>query len=71
LGKKIISNYRNGIDVDKFDYFNRDCIQLGFTNNFNYQRYIACTRVIKNVDHDNPEFHLNQICVRDKVYIHY
>jgi len=56
---EIISNYRNGIDVDKFDYFDRDCGQCGFTNNFNYKRYILCTRVIK-VDG------INQICVRDK-----
>jgi HD superfamily phosphohydrolase len=62
---EIVSNYRNGIDVDKFDYFDRDCINLGFTNNFDYKRYIACTRVIQT--DDNPsKIAVNQICVRDK-----
>lgn len=57
---EIISNNRNGIDVDKFDYFDRDCAQLGFKNTFDYKRYILYTKVIKSHG-------LNQICVRDKV----
>jgi HD superfamily phosphohydrolase len=57
---EIVSNNRNGIDVDKFDYFDRDCKYLGFTNNFNHQRYIETVRVIKKEDG------LMQISVRDK-----
>lgn len=57
---EIVSNNRNGIDVDKFDYFERDSMHLGFSNNFNYKRYIACSRVIKTDDG------LNQIGCRDK-----
>ena len=57
-----MSNYRNGIDVDKFDYFERDSAQLGFKNNFNHRRYIDCTRVIRSSE---PPY-LTQICVRDK-----
>lgn len=57
---EIISNYRNGIDVDKFDYFERDSLQMGFKNTFNFKRYILCTRVIRTDDN------LNQICIRDK-----
>ncbi len=58
---KIVSNPRNGIDVDKFDYIARDCTHLSMANSFNYKRYIYQTRVIKR------ENGLNQICVRDKV----
>ena len=59
---KIVSNVRTGIDVDKFDYFQRDCTFLGCKNDFDHIRYINCTRVIKRNDDG-----LNQICVRDKV----
>jgi len=27
---EIVANKRNGIDVDKFDYFARDCLQVGW-----------------------------------------
>ncbi|KAG9332861.1 hypothetical protein JZ751_014488, partial [Albula glossodonta] len=41
---EIVSNKRNGIDVDKMDYFARDCYHLGIENNFNYRRFMkfAC-----------------------------
>lgn len=60
---EIVSNNLNGIDVDKFDYFERDSKQLGFTTNFNFKRYIMGTRVIKE-----NEKELNQICCRHKDY---
>lgn len=63
---EIISNYRNGIDVDKFDYFERDSKQMGFKNNFNYERYINSTRVISSKEEVNND--LNQICVYAKGY---
>ena len=59
---KIVSNHRNGIDVDKFDYFERDSLYLGLKSNFQPARYIQCSRII-NVD-DVP-----QICLRDVVSI--
>ena len=31
---QIVANKRNGIDVDKWDYFARDCHCLGIPNNF-------------------------------------
>ncbi|XP_067052893.1 deoxynucleoside triphosphate triphosphohydrolase SAMHD1-like isoform X2 [Acropora muricata] len=56
---EIVANKTTGIDVDKFDYFSRDCHNLGIRNNFDHMRYMKFARVI-NVD-GKP-----QICVRDK-----
>ncbi|XP_059178808.1 deoxynucleoside triphosphate triphosphohydrolase SAMHD1-like [Physella acuta] len=56
---EIVSNKRNGIDVDKFDYFARDCHHLGISNNFDYTRYMKFARVIE-VDGQL------QICIREK-----
>ncbi|XP_036960011.1 deoxynucleoside triphosphate triphosphohydrolase SAMHD1-like [Acanthopagrus latus] len=56
---EIVSNKRNGIDVDKFDYFARDCHHLGMKNNFDYRRFIHFARVCE-VDGKK------QICVREK-----
>ncbi|XP_028427156.1 deoxynucleoside triphosphate triphosphohydrolase SAMHD1-like [Perca flavescens] len=58
---EIVANKSNGIDVDKFDYFARDCYHLGMKNNFDHLRFIQLTRVIK-VEKDG----LNHICSRDK-----
>ncbi|NXU80053.1 SAMH1 triphosphohydrolase, partial [Oreotrochilus melanogaster] len=41
----IVANKKNGIDVDKLDYFARDCHHLGIPNNFDYNRYLKFTRV--------------------------
>lgn len=56
---EIVSNTRNKIDVDKWDYFARDCHHLGMQNNFDYNRLIKFARVCE-VDG------WNQICYRDK-----
>ncbi|KAM8753758.1 deoxynucleoside triphosphate triphosphohydrolase SAMHD1-like [Acanthopagrus schlegelii] len=56
---EIVSNKRNGIDVDKFDYFARDFYHLGMKNNFDYRRFIHFARVCE-VDGEM------QICARDK-----
>ena len=34
---QIVANKKNGIDVDKWDYFARDCHHLGIMINFDYQ----------------------------------
>ncbi|XP_028266488.1 deoxynucleoside triphosphate triphosphohydrolase SAMHD1-like [Parambassis ranga] len=52
---EIVSNQINGIDVDKFDYFARDCHHLGIKNNFDHMRFIKFARVCEN-----------HICSRDK-----
>ncbi|XP_059152295.1 deoxynucleoside triphosphate triphosphohydrolase SAMHD1-like [Physella acuta] len=56
---EIVSNKRNGIDVDKFDCIARDCHHLGIKNNFDYFRYMKFARVIE-VDGQM------QICSREK-----
>ena len=37
--QKVVANKRNGVDVDKWDYFARDCYCLGMANNFDW-RYV-------------------------------
>ncbi|XP_059403115.1 deoxynucleoside triphosphate triphosphohydrolase SAMHD1 [Carassius carassius] len=56
---EIVANKRNGIDVDKWDYFARDCYHLGIQNNFDYQRFLRFARVceVRGKKH---------ICTRDK-----
>uniref|UniRef100_A0A8C1PB62 Deoxynucleoside triphosphate triphosphohydrolase SAMHD1 n=1 Tax=Cyprinus carpio TaxID=7962 RepID=A0A8C1PB62_CYPCA len=56
---EIVANKRNGIDVDKWDYFARDCYHLGIQNNFDYQRFLKFARVceVRGKKH---------ICTRDK-----
>ncbi|XP_039460168.1 deoxynucleoside triphosphate triphosphohydrolase SAMHD1-like isoform X2 [Oreochromis aureus] len=56
---EIVSNKESGIDVDKFDYFARDCHHLGIRNNFDHQRFIMFARVCDV----NGRKH---ICSRDK-----
>ena len=50
-----VSNWRTGIDVDKFDYFRRDAQHLGIQRQWDHMRYIkhlgtaeiskACSRI--------------------------
>ncbi|KAM4622553.1 deoxynucleoside triphosphate triphosphohydrolase SAMHD1 [Discoglossus pictus] len=56
---EIVANKRNGIDVDKWDYFARDCHHLGIQNNFDYKRFLKFARVceVESKKH---------ICTRDK-----
>lgn len=56
---EIVANKRNGIDVDKWDYFARDCYHLGIQNNFDYHRFLKFARVCE-VDGRKT------ICTRDK-----
>ncbi|KAH9490949.1 SAM domain and HD [Bulinus truncatus] len=46
-GSTIVVNRRNGIDVCKWDYLARDCLQLGIQNNFDASRYMKFARVIE------------------------
>ncbi|KAM9445144.1 deoxynucleoside triphosphate triphosphohydrolase SAMHD1 [Clarias gariepinus] len=56
---EIVANKRTGIDVDKWDYFARDCYHLGIQNNSDYRRFLKFARVceVKGKKH---------ICTRDK-----
>lgn len=56
---EIVANKRNGIDVDKWDYFARDCYHLGIQNNFDYRRFLQFARVCEVNGQKN-------ICTRDK-----
>ncbi len=56
---EIVSNKRTGIDCDKFDYFARDCANVGVSSNFDYRRYFQNVRIL-------PIDHQLQICVREK-----
>uniref|UniRef100_A0A8C7X4T3 HD domain-containing protein n=1 Tax=Oryzias sinensis TaxID=183150 RepID=A0A8C7X4T3_9TELE len=60
---EIVSNKQNGIDVDKFDYFARDCHHLGLKNNFDHMRYFKFTRVIGV---EKNKLKRKHICSRDK-----
>ena len=61
---QIVANQRNGVDVDKWDYFKRDCHHLGIACNFDVERAMEFARVVM---HDGQ----NQICFRDKVEFFY
>ena len=56
---EIVSNARNGIDCDKFDYLMRDSYHIGWKCNFDCMRYFQTTD-IKCIDNNY------QLCVRDK-----
>ncbi|CAG8548474.1 13216_t:CDS:2 [Cetraspora pellucida] len=42
----IVSNERNSVDVDKFDYLARDCYQLGMKSLFDFSRLMQFSRVM-------------------------
>ncbi|KAL1281479.1 hypothetical protein QQF64_000282 [Cirrhinus molitorella] len=56
---EIVANKQNGIDVDKWDYFARDCHHLGIRNSFDHKRLLKFARVCKVNGR-------NHICFRDK-----
>lgn len=57
---EIVSNKISGIDVDKWDYFARDCLMLGIKNSFDHWRLMKFARVL-------PVDGKRQICFRDKM----
>ncbi|KAL5015376.1 hypothetical protein ScPMuIL_009646 [Solemya velum] len=44
---EIVANKENGIDVDKWDYFARDCHMLGMKNSFDHRRLMKTARVLE------------------------
>ena len=44
---EIVSNLRNRIDCNKFDYIARDCHNVGFESGFNWQRYLQNIRIME------------------------
>lgn len=57
---EIVSNDRNKVDVDKWDYFARDCYHLGISNSFDHNRFMQFIKVLR------VEGERLQICARDK-----
>lgn len=45
---EIVSNSRNSVDVDKFDYLARDCYNLGIKSSYDFSRLMKFSRVINN-----------------------
>jgi len=42
----VVANRRNSIDVDKFDYLERDCYYLGMKSVFDFSRLMRFSRVV-------------------------
>ncbi|XP_051560078.1 uncharacterized protein LOC127444633 [Myxocyprinus asiaticus] len=61
---EIVANKQNGIDVDKWDYFVRDCYYLGIPNSFDHQRLLKSARVCEVEIGEKKE---QSICFRDKM----
>mmetsp|Transcript_27024 Transcript_27024/g.58836 ORF Transcript_27024/g.58836 Transcript_27024/m.58836 type:complete len:588 (+) Transcript_27024:143-1906(+) len=45
---EIVSNWRTGIDVDKFDYIRRDAHYVGIVRQYHHERYMAGALVVKH-----------------------
>lgn len=45
---EIIANEENKIDVDKWDYFSRDCHMMGLHHNFQCKRSIKLARIVED-----------------------
>ncbi|KAG8580272.1 hypothetical protein GDO81_007216, partial [Engystomops pustulosus] len=56
---EIVANKISGVDVDKMDYFARDCHHLGMQCNFDCKRFLTLARVCQTSDG-------RHICLRDK-----
>lgn len=52
---EIIANDLNNIDVDKWDYFSRDCHMLGLHHTFQCERSITIARLVKH----NGKYHIS------------
>ncbi|CAG8836176.1 26516_t:CDS:2, partial [Racocetra persica] len=44
----IVNNKRNSVDVDKFDYFTRDCYYSGTKRQFDFSRLMRLSRVMND-----------------------
>ncbi|KAJ2355971.1 hypothetical protein GGF43_002366, partial [Coemansia sp. RSA 2618] len=42
----IVANQRNGVDVDRFDYVQRDCYNVGVRSSYDFSRLMLNSRVI-------------------------
>lgn len=60
---EIISNERNKVDVDKWDYFARDCHHCGIPNAFEAKRFMLSLRLMES------ESGGKKICARQKEFM--
>ncbi|KNB45854.1 deoxynucleoside triphosphate triphosphohydrolase [Blastocystis sp. subtype 4] len=60
---QIVANAKSGVDVDRFDYMIRDCMNLGLHCSYNYDRIIKGAYVIRNNEGSW------EICFHEKVNI--
>jgi HD superfamily phosphohydrolase len=60
---EIVANHRNEIDVDKFDYFKRDCYHLGIPVSFDCDRLMRFARIITD---ENDLHGTTQIAYHEK-----
>ena len=61
---EIVANHRNEIDVDKFDYFKRDCYHLGIPVSFDCDRLMRFARII--TDEEDEHGRRTQISYHEK-----
>jgi HD superfamily phosphohydrolase len=59
----IVANKRNGIDVDKFDYFARDCHVLGISKSFDCLRLMKFAMVHRVDRSENNEHAEKRVCI--------
>eukprot|EP00930_Biecheleria_cincta_P099193 TRINITY_DN90835_c0_g1_i1.p1 TRINITY_DN90835_c0_g1~~TRINITY_DN90835_c0_g1_i1.p1 ORF type:complete len:614 (+),score=99.01 TRINITY_DN90835_c0_g1_i1:28-1869(+) len=45
---EIVSNWRSGLDTDRFDYFRRDALHLGIAKQFDHWRYMQTVRATRD-----------------------
>jgi HD superfamily phosphohydrolase len=74
---QIVSNYLNGLDVDKYDYITRDSYMLGLKTGFDFSRLVDGIKIIDNII-CYPESSIFEIvrmyyaryCLHKQVYSH-
>ncbi|ORX72003.1 HD-domain/PDEase-like protein [Linderina pennispora] len=62
----IVANKRNGVDVDKFDYIQRDCYNVGVKSSYDFSRLMLNSREAYNL---TEMFH-TRYSLHKRVYAH-
>ncbi|ESO90256.1 hypothetical protein LOTGIDRAFT_123571, partial [Lottia gigantea] len=61
----IVSNKLSSVDVDKWDYFARDCLMVGMKSSFDHDRCMKMTKVIAYESEEGKPL-AKHLCLRDK-----
>ncbi|KAI0222541.1 Deoxynucleoside triphosphate triphosphohydrolase SAMHD1 [Lamellibrachia satsuma] len=67
---QIVANKWNGIDVDKWDYFARDCHHLGITKNLDHTRFLKFTRVLSMEEQNIYNMFYTRTVLHRRAYQH-